>query len=313
MADTVKESMARKKNRTRAIDSYNRAIMSPMELRRPGYRIGYWSLFVLLLIFTLATLYPLFWMYSGGIKTPQELIQTPPPLFPDDPQWNTYPEAWSNLRYSLYFTNTVFLAAGALALQFIVSAGAAFSLSKLRPSGHRLILALFISVLMVPPSAYLIPQYLTVVRVPLVHIRLIDTWWAVWLPQAVNAFNIFIIKSFFDEIPNDLVDSARIDGASPPQIFMRIMIPLSTAVLAVVAIFTIIGQWKDFFWPFLVLKTSEIQPIMVALFRFTQQSNPEPMNIIVAGLAIASTPMIVVFLLFQRYILQGITLTGLKG
>lgn len=304
--------MAAQGNR-RTVDSYNRAIMSPMELRRPGYRAGYWILFALLAILTLTTLYPLYWMYSGGLKTSQELVRTPPTLIPAEAQWDTYPEAWNNLRYSLYFTNTTLLAAGALALQFLVSATAAFALSKLRPAGHKIFLALFISTLMVPPSAYLIPQYLTVVRVPLVNLRLINTWWAVWLPQAVNAFNIFILKSFFDEIPSDLVDSARIDGASAVQIFVRIMIPLSTAVIAVVAIFTVIGQWKDFFWPFLVLKSSEIQPIMVALFRLTKQSTPEPMNIIVAGLAIASTPMIVVFLIFQRYILQGITLTGLKG
>lgn len=297
----------------KTIDSYNRAIISPMEMKRAHTRAGYWLLFLILAVLTLTTLYPLFWMYSGGIKAPQELIQTPPPLWPEDPQWSTYPESWESLRYTLYFRNTILLAAGALALQFLVSATAAYALSKLKPKGSKIILGMFLSTLMVPPSAYLIPQYLTVVNVPLLNMRLIDTWWAVWLPQAVSGFNIFILKSFFDEIPDDLTDSARIDGASPLQIFIRIMIPLSTAVLAVVSIFTIIAQWKDFFWPFLVLKTSEIQPIMVALYRFTNQSSPEPMNIIVAGLAIASTPMIVVFLIFQRHILQGITLTGLKG
>jgi multiple sugar transport system permease protein len=284
-----------------------------MEMKRPGIKISYGLLVIILAILTLTTIYPLYWMYSGGLKTSQELIQTPPTLLPEDARWENYPEAWSNLNYSLYFTNTLLLAIGALFFQFVVSATAAYSLSKLKPVGSSVVLFLFLSTLMVPPEAYLIPQYLAVVRVPLLGLRLVDTWWAVWLPRAINAFHIFILKSFFDEVPQDLMDAARIDGARPGQIFLRILIPLSTAVLAVVAIFTVIAQWKDFFWPFLVLKSTHLQPIMVALFRLTNQSNPEPMSIIVAGLAIASTPMIILFLIFQRQILRGITLTGLKG
>lgn len=284
-----------------------------MERRRPSVRVAYWFVFALLIMLTLTTVYPVYWMYSGGIKTSQELVRTPPTLIPHTATWTNYPEAWTKLNYTRYFANTLALAGGALLLQLLVSATAAFSLSKLKPAGSKVLLFLFLSTLMVPPSAYLIPQYLTVVRVPLLRIRLIDTWWAVWLPGAISAFNIFILKSFFDEIPSDLTDAARIDGARPAQLLAIIILPLSKAVLAVVAIFTVIGQWKDFFWPFLVLKTAEIQPIMVALFRFTNQSMPEPMNIIVAGLAIASTPMIIMFLIFQKQILRGITLTGLKG
>jgi multiple sugar transport system permease protein len=284
-----------------------------MEMRRPAVVLFYWLLFATLIVLTLTTVYPVYWMYSGGLKSSQELIRTPPSFFPQEVRWNTYPDSWNKLSYGRYFANTLALAAGALILQLLVSATAAFSLSKLKPAGSRILLFLFLSTLMVPPSAYLIPQYLTVVRVPLVRMRLIDTWWAVWLPGAISAFNIFILKSFFDEIPGDLTDAARIDGASSLQMFAVIVMPLAKAVLAVVAIFTVIGQWKDFFWPFLVLKTAEIQPIMVALFRFTNQSMPEPMNIIVAGLAIASTPMIIMFLIFQKQILRGITLTGLKG
>ncbi len=293
--------------------SHDRGVISNMELRKPSVALGYVLLVLVLAVLSVTTVYPLFWMYTGGLKSSQELIRTPPTLLPQMPAWDNYPEAWSNLNYSRYFTNTLVLAAGALFFQFLVSATAAYALSKLKPVGSSIFLFLFLSTLMVPPEAYLIPQYLAVVRVPILGIRLIDTWWAVWLPRAINAFHIFILKSFFDQVPQDLMDAARIDGARPWQVFIRILVPLSTAVLAVVAIFTVIAQWKDFFWPFLVLKSAHLQPIMVALYRLTNQSNPEPMNIIVAGLAIASTPMIVLFLVFQRQILQGITLTGLKG
>jgi multiple sugar transport system permease protein len=123
------------------------------------------------------------------------------------------------------------------------------------------------------------------------------------------------MKSFFDEIPQDLIDAARMDGANAAQVLTKIILPLSGPVLAVITIFTVIGSWKDFFWPYLVLMGREdLTPIMVALFRLTNiQSYPQPINIVMAGLAIASTPPIILFLIFQKQIMRGIVLTGLKG
>lgn len=298
--------------RRRAFDATERTLISPLEMRRPASRIAYWLVWSALLLLTLTTIFPLYWMFSGALKTTPEMFKMPPTLVPLDPQWSNYPKAWSRLRYAVYFRNTVGLALGGWALQLFVSTTAAYSLSKLKPAWGNLILFLFLSTLMVPASAYLIPQYLTVVNVPIINIRLIDTWWAVWLPGAVSAFNIFVLKSFFDEIPLDLTDAARIDGANPWQMFARIVLPLSRPALAVVSIFSVIGAWKDFFWPFLVLTNADLQPIMVALYRLNNRSQ-EPLNLIVAALAIASIPPIVMFVIFQRQIIRGITLTGLKG
>lgn len=298
--------------RRRVAESTERTLISPVERRRPGGRLAYWLIFTLLLLLSLTTIFPLYWMFSGALKSTLELYRLPPTLLPENPQWGNYPLAWSRLRYSLYFRNTLLLALGGWLMQIFVSTTAAYSLSKLKPALGKLILFLFLSTLMVPPSAYLIPQYLTVVRLPLLNISLIDTWWAVWLPQAVSAFNIFVLKSFFDEIPADLTDAARIDGANAWQVFARIVLPLAKPALAVVSIFAVIGAWKDFFWPYLVLTNADLQPIMVALYRLSSRSQ-EPQHLIVAALAIASVPPIVLFLVFQRQIVQGITLTGLKG
>lgn len=300
------------RTRRRGYDANERSLLSPLELRKPGGRAAYWLVWTLLLLLTLTTIFPLYWMFSGALKTTPELFKLPPTLAPTDPQWANYPKAWSRLRYNVYFRNTIGLALGGWALQLFVSTTAAYSLSKLKPAFGNVILFLFLSTLMVPPSAYLIPQYLTVVNVPLLNIRLIDTWWAVWLPGAVSAFNIFVLKSFFDEIPSDLTDAARIDGANAWQMFTRIVLPLARPALAVVSIFSVIGAWKDFFWPFLVLTNADLQPIMVALYRLANRAQ-EPLNLIVAALAIASIPPIIVFFVFQRQILRGITLTGLKG
>ncbi len=291
-------------------DAPERTLTSPLARRKPVGRGVYALLVTLLLAATLSTVFPLFWMFVGGLKPSAEIFRTPPSLWPDAPRWDNYPTAWSHLNYTRYFRNTALIALGSWAIQLLVAATAAYSLSKLRPPFGRAILFAFLSTLMVPSTAYLIPQYLTVLDVPLLGIRLVDTWWAIWLPAAVSAFNIYLLKSFFDEIPADLTDAATVDGANAWQVFVQIVLPLSRPVLAVTSIFALINTWKDFFWPLLVLSSPEIQPITVALYRLTDQ---EPLNLAVAALAIASVPPLVIFLIFQRQIIAGITLSGLKG
>jgi multiple sugar transport system permease protein len=146
-------------------------------------------------------------------------------------------------------------------------------------------------------------------------VSLINNWAGVWLPEAASALNILILKSFFDTIPTELTDAARLDGASPWQLFSRIILPLSRPALAVVTIFTVVASWKDFLWPLLVLFNPEVQPLSVAIYHEAgiNSNFPLPFNYLMAGLVLASIPPILLFLLFQRQIIRGINLTGLRG
>ncbi|MBN2659001.1 MAG: carbohydrate ABC transporter permease [Spirochaetales bacterium] len=293
----------------------DRGILSPLEMNKPSGRFYYIIFFFLLTALALTWVFPLYWMYSSGLKSSLQIVKFPPDLIPPEPNWKNYLRAWKELQYARYFSNTLILAFGAWALQIVISSTAAYSLSKLRPLFGNIVFFLFLSTLMVPAMAYLIPQYLTIVRVPLFHFTLLDSWMGVLLPQAANAFNIFLLKSFFDDIPRDLTDAARIDGASSFQSLKAIILPLSKPVLSVITIFTVIGTWKDFFWPYLVLSgRPELHPIMVALYRMTiALSYPQPLNIQLAGMAITATPPLILFFIFQKQIIRGITLTGLKG
>jgi len=293
--------------------SDDRGILSRLELQKPSTAFWYFVIFTALALLTLTMVFPLYWMFSASLKSSVEISQMPPTLVPQKAEWSNFLTAWQHLNYSRYFLNTVLLAAAAVVLQLLVSATAAFSLSKLQPAFRSVLMFFFLTTLMVPSTAYLIPQYLTVVKLPLLGFGLLDTWWAVLLPGAISAFNIFVLKSFFDEIPTELTDAARIDGANSLTVFLKLVLPLSMSAMAVIVIFTVIGSWKDFFWPFLVLSSASNQPIMVALFRLTNQSVGEPMNLVIAGLSIASIPPIILFLIFQKQILKGITLTGIKG
>jgi multiple sugar transport system permease protein len=296
-------------------ESSERTLISPLALRRPAARAIYWAVFAMLLVSTLITFGPLYWMFSSALKSSIEIFQSPPTIWPLNPAWDNYTNAWRVLQYPLYFTNTLILAGGAVVLQLLVSATAAFALSKLRPAGKGIIQFVFFSTLMVPPVVYLIPQFVNISNLPLIHVSLINNWAGVWLPEAASALNILILKSFFDTIPTELTDAARLDGASSWQVFIRIILPLSRPALAVVAIFTVVASWKDFLWPLLVLFNPEVQPLSVAIYHEAgiNSNFPLPFNYLMAGLVLASVPPILLFLLFQRQIIRGINLTGLKG
>nr|BBH92003.1 ABC transporter permease [Thermogemmatispora argillosa] len=293
--------------------SSERTLISPLMLRRPLVRVLYWGIFSLLLVATLTTLGPLYWMVSGALKSNVEIFQTPPTFWPAHPQWSNYSNAWRILQLPLYLGNSLILAAGAVVLQLLVSATAAYALSKLRLWGKQAIQFAFFATLMVPSVVYLIPQFVNISDLPLIHVSLINTWAGVWLPEAANAFNILVLKSFFDTIPSELIDAARLDGASSWQVFTRIVLPLSRPALAVITIFTVIASWKDFLWPLLVLSNSNLQPLLVALYHESSLNANLPFSYLMAGLVFASIPPIVLFLLFQRQIIRGVNLTGLKG
>lgn len=303
------------RSRRRVEDSSERTLVSPLMLKRPAGRVIYWTVFALLLVSTLITFGPLYWMFSSALKSSIEIFQNPPTFWPLHPAWNNYASAWNVLQYPLYFGNTLILAVGAVVLQLLVSATAAFALSKLRPAGKGIIQFVFFSTLMVPPVVYLIPQFVNISDLPLIHVSLINNWAGVWLPEAASALNILILKSFFDTIPTELTDAARLDGANGWQIFSRIILPLSRPALAVVTIFTVVASWKDFLWPLLVLSNPDLQPLSVAIFHEAgiNSNFPLPFNYLMAGLVLASIPPILLFLLFQRQIIRGVNLTGLKG
>jgi multiple sugar transport system permease protein len=293
------------------VDSSQRTLISPWALRKKRGRTLYWLVFALVIaLFTLAFVVPLVWMLLGAMKTAPELARNPPTLLPEKFTAGTYVEAWNFMDLAKYFTNTVIIAAGAWLIQLAVQVPAAYALSKLRPALGKWVLALMLATLMLPASALLVPTYLAITDVPIVDVNLVNSPAAIWLPAAANAFNIYLLKRFFDQIPTDLLDAARIDGAGSVSTMVRIVLPLSRPILAVVSIFSIVAAWKDFIWPLLVLQNPDVQTLSVALQRFEPDT---PINLMLAGLVIASVPMVVAFLIFQRQILAGLTAGSLKG
>jgi len=290
-----------------------RTLFSDAELSRGRSRVVYWVVLAFVLLLFLAVfIFPLYWMFSSALKTPQEYAQNPPTIIPYSFEPENYATAWDQMRIAKFFFNTAYYAFGGWLIQIVVAVAVAYALSKLRPIFGKIVLGAMLASLMLPATALLIPAYLTVVDVPIFHVNLLNTPWALWLPAAASAFNIYVLKRFFDQIPNDLLDSAALDGAGRFRVLWSIVLPLSRPVLGVVSIFAIVAIWKDFVWPLLVLQDPEKQTLSVALARLANTSQVPPTQLM-AGLAIASVPMVIVFLIFQRSIIGGLSAGSMKG
>jgi multiple sugar transport system permease protein len=288
-----------------------RTLISPAQLARPRGKAVYWVTFAVVVAgFTLVFLGPLYWMVSSGFKDTQEVVQTPPTLVPGSFDPDNYARAWEVMDLARLLFNTLYYAFGALAFQLVLDVAAAYSLSKLRPVFGKAVLGAMLATLMIPATVLVVPQYLTVLDVPVVERNLLNTPWAIWLPSVTNAFNIFLLKRFFDSIPKELLDAAAMDGASPIRTLRSIVLPISRPILGVVSIFAIVGVWKDFLWPMLTLPDPAMQTLNVGIYSL---SNGVPTNVLIAALTIASLPTLLIFLIFQRNIMSGLTAGGLKG
>ncbi|SDL32627.1 multiple sugar transport system permease protein [Lentzea albidocapillata subsp. violacea] len=267
---------------------------------------AYWIVLIgTLVLFTAAFLLPLVWVLLGAFKPPAELAQQPPTILPRTWEPGAYVDAWNYMDLGRFFLNTFVVAIGAWAVQMAVIVPAAYALSKLRPIFGNVVMGLMLATLMLPSTAILVPVYLT-----LTDLDLLNNPAGIWLPAAANALNVYLLKRFFDQIPEELLEAARIDGAGTWTTLVRIVLPISRPILAVVSIFAVVAAWKDFIWPLLVFPDPAKQTLSVALQRFAPDT---PINLLLAGLVLASLPMVALFLAFQRHILAGLTAGGVKG
>src|SRR6266508_2999849 len=293
------------------IQPATRTLISPARLNGPGGKRVYWVLVVLtVVLFTLVFIGPLYWMVIGGLKSGQEVAQVPPTFYPKHPEARNYADAWTALSLARLMWNTIYYAFGALAFQLVLDVAAAFAFSKLRPVLGKAILGLMLATLMIPATVLVIPQYVTVINLPVLHVNLLNTPWAIWLPAVTNAFNIFLLKRFFDSIPEDLMAAATMDGAGPLRTLWPIVLPMSRPILGVISIFAVTAVWKDFLWPKLVEPSPETRTVSVGIYAF---AGGTPMNVVVAAAVISAVPTVVFFLVFQRNIMSGLTTGSLKG
>lgn len=270
--------------------------------------IGRICLYTLLIIITALMVVPFLWMLSASIKSNTEVFQmTPFRWIPEVPKWENYVNIWTKIPLLKFIGNTVILTIAVTFFQLLTSSFAAYAFSKLEFRFKNGLFLAYIATIAMPWQVYMVPQFIMMRRM-----GLNDTLLAMLCLQAFSAFGVFMMKQFYAGIPDSLCEAARIDGMSEYRIYSSIMLPLSKPALATLTIFTFVNTWNDYLGPLIYLKTESKKTIQLGLRMFIGQYSAE-YGLIMAASVVALIPVLVVFLALQKYFVQGIASSGLKG
>lgn len=269
--------------------------------------IGKILLYVVLIALAIFTLVPFVWMISSSLKLDREVFTWPMRWIPETFHWENYVKIWEKVPMLNYFKNTAFIALLVTCIQTLTSSFAAYAFAKLRFRGRDVLFICYIATIAVPWQAYMLPQFIM-----MRSFGLYDTPWAMIVLQSFSAFGVFLMRQFYQSIPTDLCEAARIDGLSEYGIWARIILPLSKAAIATLIIFTFVGTWNDYMGPMIYLTRDANKTIQVGLKRFIQE-NSSDYHLIMAASVVSLLPVSIVFLSLQKYFVEGIATSGLKG
>jgi multiple sugar transport system permease protein len=270
-------------------------------------RIGRVIVYAVLIILALLMLLPFAWMVSASLKLDKDVFRFPIEWIPAVPQWDNYSTIWTRIPFLTFFMNTFKLTVIITLLQLVTSSFAAYAFAKLKFPGRDWLFLAYIGSIAIPWQVYMVPQFIMMRR-----FGLVDTHWSLILLQAFSAFGVFLLRQFFVSIPDEILDAARIDGMSEYGIFYRIMLPLSKPALATLTIFTSVAVWNDFMGPLIYLNSMSLKTIQLGLRMFIQQYSADYALIMAAAL-VSLIPVVILFLLLQRFFIEGIASTGVKG
>jgi multiple sugar transport system permease protein len=251
---------------------------------------------------------PFLWMLSASIKTDREVFQVNPFVWiPEHPRWENYTEIWTKIPFGIFVRNTVFLTIVVTILQLLTSSFAAYSFAKLDFKYKNFLFMAYIATIAMPWQVYMVPQFIM-----MRSFGLNDKLLAIVCLQAFSAFGVFLMRQFYMGIPDSLCEAARIDGMSEYKIYAKIMLPLSKPAISTLTIFTFVNTWNDYLGPLIYLKTQTKKTIQLGLKMFIGQYSSE-YGLIMAGSVLSLIPVLIVFLCLQKYFVEGVASTGVKG
>lgn len=267
--------------------------------------------YLLLIIGALLSLVPFVWMISTSLKTIGEALGSS--FFPSELHFENYVEAWDRANFSKYFLNSIRITAISLVGSVSISVLAAYGFARIKFPGRDLIFGIILSTMMIPAMVTIIPNFLTVTWLGRIGpIKWINNWPALTVPFMGSVFNIFMLRQFFTQIPDELFDAARIDGSGHLRFLLQVVLPLSKAPLMVILVLTFIGSWNSLAWPLLVTNTPDWRPISVGMMNFVTEAGQE-IHYIMAGAFITIIPILILYFFTQKQFTESIARSGLKG
>ena len=271
------------------------------------HRVMMIIIYVLLIVVAFLMLIPFVWMLSASFKLNKDVFVFPIQWIPTNPRWQNYVDIWTRIPLLTFVLNTAKLTIIVTLLQLFTSSFAAYAFAKMQFRGKNALFLGYIATIAVPWQAYMVPQFMMMRSWGLNNTHL-----AIICLQAFSAFGVFLMKQFYEGVPTELCEAARIDGLSEYGIWWRIMLPLSKPALSTLTIFTFVSTWNDFLGPLIYLTKTELKTIQIGLRMFISQYSAE-YGLIMAASVIALIPVLIVFLALQKYFVQGVASSGLKG
>lgn len=270
--------------------------------------LGKVVVYIILILIAVVMIIPFLWMLSASIKSDREVFQMNPFVWiPENPKISNYKDIWTKIPFLKFVENTVYLTIVVTFLQLLTSSFAAYSFAKLHFRHKNGLFLAYIATIAMPWQVYMVPQFIMMRKM-----GLNDKLLAIICLQAFSAFGVFMMKQFYEGIPDDLCEAARIDGMSEYKIYAKIMLPLSKPALSTLTIFTFVTTWNDYLGPLIYLKTQEKKTIQLGLKMFISQYSSD-YGLIMAGSVLSLVPVLIVFLCLQKYFVEGVAATGLKG
>ncbi len=280
---------------------------------KPPPPLSFFSVFsyVVLVLGAVVALLPLAWMFSTSLMTQGQALAGR--ALPTELHFENYVEAWEGANFALFVRNSAIIAALTVAGQVVFCTLAAYAFARMQFYGRNFLFFLFLSTMMIPEAVTIIPNYLTVIWLDRIGpIEWMDRPAALSIPFMASAFSIFLLRQFFSQIPDELWDAARIDGAGHFRFLWQIVVPISRAAILTVVIFTFVGSWNALQWPMIVTNTDEWRPVAYGLSMFVTEAGPD-LHLQMAGSVITIIPILVLYFLVQKQFTEGIATTGLKG
>lgn len=265
------------------------------------------ALYVVLIVAAAAIMLPFFWMVSSSFKNNNQVFSVPIQWLPDPVVWSNYIDIWTRSDMTTWLRNTLILSVGVTILQVFTGSFAAYGFAKAKFPGRDVLFLAYLGTIAVPWQAYMIPQFIIMSR-----LGLSNTLWAILVLQAFGAFGVFLMKQYYESIPEELSEAARIDGLSEYGIWGRIILPLSGPALATLTLLTFVNTWNDYLGPLIYLRERTLWTIQIGLKTFVSQYNAEH-ALIMTGSVLSVLPIAIMFMLGQRFFIQGIATSGLKG
>jgi ABC-type glycerol-3-phosphate transport system permease component len=287
--------------------------ISVSERSHPGHPARRVLLYATLIVTAVVMIGPFYWMLATSLKPPADVFASPPKWIPSPWTLENYRFVFDNLSFARYFLNSVLVTGSIVALNVVFDTSAAYAFAKLRFPGRNVLFFLLLVTLMVPFQVNLIPLFRIMVALHDFNPHLgIDTYSALILPSMIQVFGIFLMRQFLQSIPDEVLESARVDGASEYRILRSIVFPIAAPGMATLAIFIFLGAWNDFLWPLIVINSADHRTLPLGL-ALLQQRNTINWGNTMAGTALTAGPMILVFLILQRRFIEGLTAGAVKG